>query len=159
VRLITRGGYNWTDRYPWIVEAALKNRQERFVIDGEAVILGIDGISDFNALHSGKHNEEVQLCAFDMLAMDGEDLRRLPLSMRKANLARLLARRPDGIFLSPFEQGEIGPDLFRKACEFGLEGLVSKHRDRPYQAGKSKHWIKVKNRKHHAFDRVKESFS
>jgi bifunctional non-homologous end joining protein LigD len=49
VRLITRGGYNWTDRYPWIVEAALKNRVKRFVIDGEAVILGVDGYSDFNA--------------------------------------------------------------------------------------------------------------
>ena len=61
--------------------------------------------------------------------------------------------------MSPFEQGEIGPDLFRKACEFGLEGLVSKHRDRPYQAGRLKHWIKVKNREHHAFDRVKDSFS
>jgi bifunctional non-homologous end joining protein LigD len=51
--------------------------------------------------------------------------------MRKANLARLLARRPEGVFISDFEQGEIGPDLFRKACEFGLEGLVSKHRDKP----------------------------
>ena len=91
----------------------------------------------------------MRLCAFDVLAMDGDDLRRLPLSMRKANLAH----RPEGIFLSPFEQGEIGPDLFRKeqdeigpdlfrkACEFGLEGLVSKHRDRPYQSGRSKHWI------------------
>src|SRR6516162_5751186 len=69
---------------------------------------------------------------------------------------RLLARRPEGIFLNPFEQGEIGPDLFLKACEFGLEGLVSKHRDRPYQAGRSKHWIKMKNRKHLAFERVKE---
>ena len=59
----SRGGYDWTKRYPWIVEAALKNRQKRFVIDGEAVILGVDGISDFNALHAGKHNEEVQLCA------------------------------------------------------------------------------------------------
>ena len=58
VRLITRGGYNWTKRHPWIVEAARKNRQKRFVIDGEAVILGVDGISDFDALHSGKHNEE-----------------------------------------------------------------------------------------------------
>jgi len=56
--------------------------------------------------------------------------------MRKANLARLLVGRPDGIFLSPFEQGEIGPDLFRKACEFGAGGLVSKHRDRPYQGGR-----------------------
>jgi ATP-dependent DNA ligase len=159
VRLITRGGYDWTKRYPWIVEAALKNRQKRFVIDGEAVILGVDGISDFDALLSGRQNEEVQLCAFDVLAMDGDDLRRLPLSMRKTNLQRLLARRPDGIFISEFEQGEIGPDLFRKACEFGLEGLVSKHRDRPYQSGRSKHWVKVKNRKHPAFDRVRETFT
>ena len=52
VRLITRGGYNWTDRYPWIVEAARKVRQRRFVLDGEAVVLGVDGVSDFNALHS-----------------------------------------------------------------------------------------------------------
>ena len=156
VRLITKGGYDWTKKYPWIVEAALKNRTKHFVIDGEAVVLGVDGVSDFNALHSGRHNEEVQLCAFDVLAMDGGDLRKLPLSMRKANLARLLARRPDGIFISPFEQGEIGPDLFRKACEFGLEGLVSKHRDRPYQAGRSKHWIKVKNRNSPAMMREAE---
>ena len=59
----------------------------------------------FNALHSGKYNEEVQLCAFDLLAMDGDDLRDLPLSMRKANLARLLARRPHGIFLTDFRTG------------------------------------------------------
>jgi ATP-dependent DNA ligase len=158
VRLFTRGGYDWTNRYRWIVEAALKNRQKRFVIDGEAVVLGVDGISDFNALHSGKHNEEVQLCAFDVLALDGDDLRKLPLSMRKTNLARLLARRPDGIFVNPFEQGEIGPDLFRAACRLELEGLVSKHSDRPYQGGRSKHWIKVKNRKHPAMERVMDSF-
>ena len=151
--LITRGGYDWPKRYPWIVEAALKNRQKRFVLDGEAVILGVDGISDFNALHSGNYNEEVQLCAFDLLPLDSDDLRDLPLSMRKANLARLLVRRPDGIFVSDFEQVEIGPDLFRKACEFGLEGLVSKHRDRPYRGGRQKHWIKVKNRQHHAMGR------
>lgn len=90
-------------------------------------------------------------CAFDVLAIDGDDLRRLPLSMRKANLQRLLARRPDGIFISEFEQGEIGPDLFREACEFGLEDLVSKHRDRPCQGGRSKHWLKVKNRKHRPY--------
>jgi ATP-dependent DNA ligase len=82
--------------YPWIVEAALKNRHRQFVIDGEPVVLGVDGVSDFNALHFGKHDDEVQLCAFDILALDGEDLRRLPLSMRKTNLAQLLARRPDG---------------------------------------------------------------
>jgi bifunctional non-homologous end joining protein LigD len=87
VRLITRNGHNWTDRYPWIVEAALKNRIKQFVIDGEAVVLGVDGIADFNALHSRRHDDEVQLYAFDILALDGEDLRGLPLSMRKTNLA------------------------------------------------------------------------
>ena len=159
VRLITRGGYNWSKRYPWIVEAALKNRYKQFVIDGEAVVLGVDGISDFDALHSGKHNDEVQLYAFDILALNGDDLRPLPLSMRKAHLERLLARRPDGIFISPFEQGEIGPDLFRAACNMGLDGLVSKRLDRPYRGGRSKDWIKVKNRTHPAMERMKESFS
>ena len=78
---------------------------------------------------------------------------------RKANPARLLARRPDGIFVAPFEQGEIGPDLSRAACDMGLEGLVSKRRDRPYQGGRSKYWVKVKNRKHPAMQRVMESFA
>jgi bifunctional non-homologous end joining protein LigD len=119
-RIIHHGPVHWTGRYPWIVESALKNRQQQFIIDGEAVILGVDGIPDFNALHSGKHDEEVQLYAFDILALDGEDLRPLPLSLRKTNLARLLARRPDGIFVAPFEQGEIGLDLFRAAATWGL---------------------------------------
>jgi ATP-dependent DNA ligase len=82
--------------YPLIVEAALRNRQTSFVIDGEAVVLGVDGVSDFNGLHSRRHNDEVQLYAFDVLALGGEDLRKLPLHIRKNNLARLLARRPDG---------------------------------------------------------------
>ena len=97
--------------------------------------------------------EEVQLYAFDILALDGDDLRKLPLSVRKTKLARLLARRPEGIFVAPFEAGEIGPDLFRKACEFGLEGLVSKRRDRPYRSGRSPDWVKMKNRKHPATTR------
>ena len=156
VRLITRNGHDWTKRYPWIVESALKNRQRQFVIDGEAVILGVDGISDFNALHSGRHNDEVQLCAFDILIEGGDDLRKLPLSMRKANLERLLARRPEGIFVNPFERGEIGRDLFAAACRMGLEGIVSKRRDGPYQAGRSKHWLKIKNRAHPAMNRVME---
>lgn len=159
VRLITRGGYDWTKRFPWIVQAALENRQSNFVIDGEAVILGIDGRSDFNALHSNRQNEEVQLCAFDVLAMGGEDLRALHLSMRKMNLERLLRGRPDGIFVNPFEVGEIGPDLFRAACKLGLEGLVSKRCDRPYRGGKSKDWIKVKNPEHHAFNRIREALA
>jgi len=63
-------------------------------------------------------------CCVSGLALDGEDLRGLPLSLRKTNLERLLARRPDGIFVAPFERGEIGPDLFRAACNMGLEGLT-----------------------------------
>jgi bifunctional non-homologous end joining protein LigD len=159
VRLFTRNGHDLTSRYPLIVEAALRNRQTSFVIDGEAVLLGVDGISDFNGLHSRKHDDEVMLYAFDILALDGEDLRKLPLHLRKNNLARLLARRPEGIFVSEFEQGEIGPDLFRAACQMGLEGMVSKRRDRPYRAGSSPDWIKVKNRSHPALERVKESFA
>jgi bifunctional non-homologous end joining protein LigD len=73
--------------------------------------------------------------------------------MRKANLERLLARRPEGIFVNPFERGEIGPDLFRAVCRMGLEGLVSKRGDRPYQAGRSKHWVKINNRQHPAMGR------
>ncbi|MGY3233186.1 ATP-dependent DNA ligase [Bradyrhizobium sp. USDA 4448] len=86
VRLLSRNGTDWTRRYPWTAETALKNRQKRFVIDGEAVILGVDGISDFNALHSRKHDHEVQLYAFDILAVGGDDLRVLPLHLRKTSL-------------------------------------------------------------------------
>jgi bifunctional non-homologous end joining protein LigD len=122
------------------------------------VLLGVDGVSDFDGLHSRKYDDEAKFYAFDCLVSDGEDIRRLPLSMRKANLSRLLARRPDGIFIAPFEQGEIGPDLFRKACEFGLEGIVSKHRERAYRPGTSPNWVKVKNPKHPAFSRVLDQF-
>jgi bifunctional non-homologous end joining protein LigD len=156
VRLFTKEGHDWSSRYPWIVESALKNRQKHFVIDGEAVVLGVDGISDFGALTSRKHDEEVQLYAFDILAMGGDDLRQLPLKLRKANLAQLLARRPDGIFVAPFEQGEIGPDLFKAACQMGLEGMVSKHQERPYRGGLCPHWIKVKNAEAPAMHRAEE---
>jgi bifunctional non-homologous end joining protein LigD len=159
VRLFTRNGRDWTNRYPLIVEAALKNRTPSFVIDGEAVLLGVDGVSDFNGLHSRRHDDQVQLYAFDVLALGGDDLRKLPLHLRKNNLARLLARRRDGIFASDFEQGEIGPDLFRHACKLGLEGIVSKRRESQYRAGRSPDWIKVKNRQHPAMYRVMEALS
>src|SRR6185369_1552402 len=129
-------GHDWSGRYPLITEAALRNRDSSFVLDGEAVLLGVDGISDFNGLHSRKHDDEVTFYAFDMLVSDGDDIRKLPLSMRKTNLSRLLARRVDGIHLAPFEQGEIGHDLFRHACLMGLEGLVSKHRESVYRGGR-----------------------
>ncbi|MGY3564100.1 ATP-dependent DNA ligase [Bradyrhizobium sp. USDA 4463] len=92
VRLLSRNGTDWTRRYPWIAETALKNRQKRFVIDGEAVILGVDGISDVNALHSRKHDHEVQLYAFDILAVGGDDLRVLPLHLSSTHPAKAPAR-------------------------------------------------------------------
>ena len=107
------------------------------MIDGEAVLLGVDGVSDFNGLHSRKHDDEVELYAFDMLVSDGDDLRKLPLSMRKTNLATAAGAAAGRHPHSDFEQGEIGPDLFRHACLMGLEGLVSKHRDSLYRAGRS----------------------
>jgi bifunctional non-homologous end joining protein LigD len=128
------------------------------MVEVRAVTTGADGVSDFNALHSGKHGAEVQLCAFDLLAIDGDDLRELPLAKRKVRLQGLLTGRPGCIFVNPFEVGAIGPDLFLAACSMGQEGLVSKRSNRPYRGGRSLDWIKVKNRQHHAFDRVMESF-
>ena len=128
VRLFTRNGYDWSHRYPWIVESALRNRDQQFVIDGEAVVLGVDGNSNFDALHSGKQDHEVQLYAFDLLTLDGDDVRSLPLSMRKTNLARLLARRADGIFVAPLSRarsawtGSAPPQHWPRRA--GIEALV-----------------------------------
>jgi ATP-dependent DNA ligase len=66
VRLWTRNGHDWSNRFPLISEAALRNRNSSFVIDGEAVLLGVDGISDFNGLHSRKHDDEVSSMRFDI---------------------------------------------------------------------------------------------
>lgn len=153
VKLYSRTGLDWTWRFPFIVETGLKMKQQRYIIDGEICVLDVQGNSDFNALHSNRHNEEAQLYAFDLVAIDGDDLRDAPLFERKARLGKLLKGRPEGIFIAPFEAGEIGPDLFRAACDMRLEGIVSKHRERRYRP-RTCDWIKVKNRKHPAFKRV-----
>lgn len=156
VRLWTRNGYDWSGRFPRIVEAALRHPTNSFVLDGEAVLLGVDGISDFAGLHSRQFDHEVQYYAFDIMVNAGEDIRPEPLFLRKGALAKMLRRRVDGIILNDFERGEIGPDLFTAACRMGLEGLVSKRRDRPYRAGRSPHWIKVKNPTSPAMLRAKD---
>ena len=107
-------------------------------------------------MHSGRHNERAQFYAFDMLAGDGGDQRQLALSLRKTNLARLLRRRIPGIFIAEYEQGDIGRDLFRVVCDMGLEGIVSKRRDRAYTPGKCEHWMKTRNPAHPAYSRVKD---
>jgi bifunctional non-homologous end joining protein LigD len=114
------------------------------------------GVSNFDALASRKHDKRAQLYAFDTIASDGEDLRPLPLSLRKRNLARLLRRRVDGIFVAEYDAGEMKYDLFGAVCQLGFEGIVSKRCDRPYSAGKCKHWLKVKNPAHPAYCRVRE---
>src|SRR3954451_24126423 len=90
VRLLTRRGYDWSNRYPLIVQAALRLRKTSFVIDGEAVGLRVDGISDFGALHGGKRNADVRLYAFDLLSDDGLDMRDESLRIRKLWLGKLL---------------------------------------------------------------------
>jgi bifunctional non-homologous end joining protein LigD len=157
VSLISRGGYDWADRFPLIVAGALELPQEHFVLDGEVVVLKPDGVSDFDALASRKHDKHAQLYAFDMLAGDGEDLRPWPLALRKGALAGLLSDAVDGIFIAEYEQGEIGDVLFRVACNMGLEGIVSKRLDHSYCAGRCKHWVKVKNREHPAYSRVRDA--
>ena len=72
VRLFTRNGHDWTDHYPLIAEVALRIRIASFVLDGEAVLQGVDGRSDFDGLHRRQHNEEVQFYAFDVLMSDGD---------------------------------------------------------------------------------------
>ena len=92
VRIRTRRGYDWTDRFPQIAEAAVRLRASSFVLDGEGVILRPDGASDFDRLHSRADCDEAQLLAFDLLELDGIDLRCAPLERRKAALAKLLRR-------------------------------------------------------------------
>lgn len=157
VKLLSKAGLDWTWRFPWIVEAALKLKTSQFVIDGEICVLDLRGISDFNTLHSGRNNDEAQLYAFDVMALDGDDLRELPLFERKDRLGKLLRGRPEGIFVAPFEAGEIGPQLFEAACRMELEGIVSKHRERRYRP-RTCDWVKVKNRAHPAFRRVSDQF-
>jgi bifunctional non-homologous end joining protein LigD len=140
----------------WIHEIKHDGYGMMLTREQEAVMLGPDGVSDFNALHPGKHNGRAQLYAFDMLAVDGKDYRRLPLSVRKASLARLLNRRASGIFIAEYEQGDIGHDLFRAACRMCLEGIASKRLDRACSPGRCTHWLKTKNPAHPAYSRVRD---
>ena len=102
------------------------------------------GLSLFDRLHSGRFDREVILCGFDLLELNGTDLRPLPLEQRKAKLAELLRRLTGGIELSEYIEAD-GATVFRHACKLGCEGIVSKQRDAPYRSGRVRTWIKVKN--------------
>ncbi len=115
------------------------------MIDGEGVILGQDGVSDFDRLHSRRHDGEVQLLGFDLLELDGVDLRDHPFITRKAMLGSLLRRSRDGVQYVEHIEATDGATVFEHACKLGLEGIVSKRRDKPYQHGRSRMWLKVRN--------------
>jgi bifunctional non-homologous end joining protein LigD len=144
VRLFTRRGYDWTERYPAIAGIAAQLRATSFTLDGEAVVCGPDGVAVFEALHRRGTVSEAMLYAFDLLELDGVDLRSLPLGDRKKRLAKLVGRRRRGIVLSDHTD-EGGAMLFLQACKLGLEGIVSKKLSAPYRSGPSRDWIKVKN--------------
>jgi bifunctional non-homologous end joining protein LigD len=144
VRLFTRRGHDWTHRYPSIAAGAAMLRARSFTLDGEAVVCGADGIAVFDALHRRHKANDAILYAFDLLEFNGKDLRPMPLSERRAKLARLLARAPAGIVFNGHTD-EDGAVVFRHACKMGLEGIVSKRLTSPYRSGPSRDWIKVKN--------------
>ncbi len=156
-RIRTRNGYDWTDRFGCIVEAAGKLRAWSFVIDGESVILRPDGVSDFDRLHSRRHDGEVQLLGFDLLELDGADLCRDPLTTRKATLASLLRWSREGIQIVEHIEATDGATVFEHACWLGLEGIVSKRRDSTYQPGRSRMWLKIRNPASPAMTRVWEN--
>jgi bifunctional non-homologous end joining protein LigD len=144
VRLFTRRGYDWTDRYPAIAAAAVKLPAKSFTLDREAVVAGADGVAVVDALHRRGRVIDAILQAFDLLELDGEDLRPLPLGKRKDRLAKLLARVWIGI-VGNEHTDENGAEVFLHACKMGLEGIVLKRLSKPYQSGRSGHWPKVKN--------------
>jgi ATP-dependent DNA ligase len=143
VRLYTMTGYDWTDRYPQIVAAASKLKGAA-IIDAEAVVMGADGVADFEALHGRSHYADAVAFGFDLMMLDGEDLRPLPWLLRRQKLKRLLGRRTLGLSFSREHLGH-GPKVYEAACRMGLEGIVSKRVDSSYRSGRSTAWVKVKN--------------
>jgi bifunctional non-homologous end joining protein LigD len=156
VRLFTRRGYDWTERYPAIAAAAAKLKARTLTLDGEAVVCDGDGVAVFGALHRRQRASDAFLYASDLLELDGEDLRARPLSERKTRLARLLRRAPPGIALNDYTD-ESGAAVFRHACRMGLEGIVSKRLTAPYRSGRSSDWLKVKNPDSPAMVRAREA--
>ena len=145
VRLYSRPGNDLTDRFPLIAGALARLRPRSCIVDGEAVACGEDGIASFDRIRYRRHDADVFLYAFDLIEVDGDDLRREPLAVRKATLASLLARAARGLRLNEHLEEQDGPLVFAHACKLGLEGIVSKRRSSSYRSGRSPDWIKSKN--------------
>jgi bifunctional non-homologous end joining protein LigD len=146
-QVFTRRGHDWTDRVPGIAAALAALPARSATIDGEGVICRDDGVTDFDALRLALARRKAPsafLYAFDLMELDGRDMRREPWDVRRAVLEHLLADARPGLQLSEHMDGD-GDALFRHACAFGLEGIVSKRRDARYVSGRCDHWVKVKN--------------
>ena len=148
VKLLTRKGLDWTAKFKPVAAALRDLKLGSALLDGELVVEDETGLSSFASLQadlkSGRTDRMV-FYAFDLLYLDGYDLTKLPLIERKTFLATLLEDAPAGGILrySSHLEGD-GETMIRHACRFGLEGIISKHRDRPYLAGRGMHWQKTK---------------
>jgi len=148
VHLYTRRGNDWTDTFPTIGEAVAKLAAKRFVLDGEVAVVRADGVTDFQGLQQALKTRSANLVyfVFDLLELDGKDLRKQPLLERKAKLEKLLAKAPAILKYSEHVVGR-GDELFAEACRRGLEGIICKRADAPYTSGRGKTWLKVKCRR------------
>lgn len=156
VRLFSRRGHDWSERFPRIHEALASLKARSATIDGEAVVLcPKTGLSLFDDLHSGRRDRDVILYAFDLLELNGKDQRDFALEERKSRLGDHLASVTGGIELSEHLEGD-GPTVFRHACNLGCEGIVSKQRASRYRSGRTRLWIKTKNPNCPAMTRVWE---
>jgi bifunctional non-homologous end joining protein LigD len=143
VRLLTRNCYDFSARFPLIVAAVEALPAVSCVVDGEAIACDERGLSVFEMIRWRQHDTAVTLCAFDLMELDGEDLRREPIEVRKATLKGLLRRARPGIaFNRHFEVD--AAIVYEQACALGCEGIVSKRLGSPYRSGRNDSWIKVK---------------
>ncbi len=154
VRVFSRSGYDWTEQFSQIARAAETLSTRELIIDGEATVVGKTGLPDFQALRrelAKKHTDRLIYMAFDLLYLDGHDLRGLPLIERKRALQEVLAKAPAKISYADFVELQEGETVFRHACDLGMEGIVSKRRDAPYRSGRQETWIKLKCTKSDTF--------
>jgi len=147
-QLKTRNGHDWTHRFPAIAKALAALAVETAIVDGEAVVEDEKGLANFSALQDalseGRAADKAVFYAFDLLYHDGFDLRGLPLAARKARLAELVPPGIGGALrFSEHIEGD-GEAMVRNACRLGLEGVISKGRDRPYRSGRNGDWLKIK---------------
>ncbi len=144
VRLVTRNGHDFADRFPLAAEAIEALPIRSCVIDGEAIVCDDSGLAVFDLIRGHGTNARAILCAFDLLEVNGEDIRRKPIEDRKRRLAGLLRLPHDGIAINEHFGGD-GAIIYQHACALGCEGIVSKRLDSPYRTGRSDHWLKIKN--------------